>query len=46
MKTWRIWLVIAVIFVLIFAHGWDIITQTEQWPFSYYPMYGWRESRR
>src|SRR5262245_47885583 len=46
MRRWRVVLVIAVVFVLIFAHFWDIITQTEQWPFSYYPMYARLEKKQ
>jgi hypothetical protein len=46
MKTWRIWLVLGVAAVITFGHLYDIITKTEQWPFSYYPMYARAEKKR
>ena len=46
MKRWRIWLVLGVIVALLAGHLYDIITQTEQWPFSFYPMYARIEKRR
>ncbi len=46
MRRWRIWLVVGIILVLTFGHLWDIVTRTEQWPFSYYPMYARLEKKR
>lgn len=40
MKRWRVWMVGAVAALLVAGHAYDIRTQTEHWPFSYYPMYG------
>ncbi|MBC8108224.1 MAG: hypothetical protein H7Z14_16680 [Anaerolineae bacterium] len=40
MRPWRIWLVATLAGVLIVGHLFDIVTQVEHWPFSFYPMYG------
>lgn len=46
MKSWRIWLVLSFAGLLAAWHLYDIISQTEQWPFSYYPMYARVEKKR
>jgi len=46
MRAWRIVLVLGVIAILLFGHTYDIVSQTEHWPFSYYPMYAKVEKRR
>ena len=45
MPRWRIALVATLAVVLIVGHVFDIVTQTEHWPFSYYPMYGRVQSK-
>ena len=40
MRPWRIWLVATLAGLLVVGHLFDIITQVEHWPFSFYPMYG------
>ncbi|CAN5331520.1 hypothetical protein BH09PLA1_BH09PLA1_20530 [soil metagenome] len=40
MRRWRIGLVFALAIILIAGHVYDIVRQSEHWPFSYYPMYG------
>src|SRR5687768_11661941 len=46
MSRWRIALVLTLAVILIAGHGYDIITQIEHWPFSYYPMYGRVQKKR
>ena len=46
MRAWRIWVVLAVAAAIVFGHLYDIVTMTEQWPFSHYPMYARAETRK
>ena len=46
MRAWRVWVVLAVAAAITFGHLYDIITMTEQWPFSHYPMYARAEKRK
>lgn len=46
MRSWRVWVVLVVAGVITSWHLYDIITQTEQWPFSYYQMYARVEKKR
>jgi hypothetical protein len=46
MKSWRVWLVLCLAGAITAGHLYDVISQTEQWPFSYYPMYARAEKRQ
>ncbi|MGH7178591.1 MAG: hypothetical protein ACREJC_14535, partial [Tepidisphaeraceae bacterium] len=45
MARWRVLLVGAVACGLVSIHAFDVVTQTEQWPFSYYFMYARTQKR-
>ena len=40
MRRWRVALVLLLAAFLVGGHLYDITTQREHWPFSFYPMYG------
>ena len=46
MRRWRVWIVALLAIALIAGHAFDIITQTEHWPFSFYPMYGRMQKKK
>jgi hypothetical protein len=46
MRRWRVALVLLLAAFIVGGHLYDIVTQREHWPFSFYPMYGRVQKKR